>query len=62
MVCVYLCWLLVMLLFSRCVEDLFVGWWWLIEVLGVVLWVLVWDGEGVIGCWCGGWLELIIEC
>lgn len=42
MVCAYSRWLLVMLLPSRCAEDLFAGWWRLIEALGRCR-----------GCWCG---------
>src|SRR5258708_37374910 len=34
---------------SRYAEDLFAGWWQLIETLGAVPRVLVWDGEGAIG-------------
>lgn len=48
MVCAYSRWLLAMLLPSRCAEDLFAGWWRLIEALGAVPRVLVWDGEGAI--------------
>lgn len=52
MVCAYSRWLLAMLLPSRCAEDLFAGWWRLIEALGAVPRVLVWDGEGAgRRCW-----------
>jgi len=46
MVCAYSRWLLALLLPSRWAEDLFAGWWRLIERLGAVPRVLVWDGEG----------------
>jgi transposase len=36
---------------SRSAEDLFAGWWTLIERLGRVPRVLVWDGEGAVGKW-----------
>ena len=42
--------------------DLFAGWWQLIEKLGAVPRVLVWDGEGAIGRWRGGKVELTGEC
>jgi transposase len=34
---------------SRTAEDLFAGWWWLLERLGAVPHTLVWDGEGAVG-------------
>jgi transposase len=34
---------------SRSAEDLFAGWWWLLERLGAVPRTLVWDGEGAVG-------------
>lgn len=36
---------------SRSAEDLFAGWWTLIERLGAVPRVLVWDGESAVGKW-----------
>jgi transposase len=36
---------------SRSAEDLFAGWWTLIERLGRVPRVLVWDGEAAVGKW-----------
>ena len=36
---------------SRSAEDLFAGWWALLERLGRVPRVLVWDGEGAVGKW-----------
>ena len=34
---------------SRCAEDLFAGWWQLLQRLGGVARTLVWDGEGAVG-------------
>jgi len=51
MLCAYSCWLLAMLLPSRCTEDLFDGWWRLMAVLGAVPRVLAWDGEDATGRW-----------
>ena len=62
MVLGYSRWLLAMLLPSRRAEDLFAGWWQLIERLGAVPRVLVWDGEGAIGRRRGGRSELTGEC
>jgi transposase len=47
---------------ARCAEDLFAGWWQLIEALGAVPRVLVWDGEGAIGRWRAGKAELTGDC
>jgi transposase len=49
MVTGYARWLSARLLPSRCAEDLFAGWWQLLEGLGGVPRVLVWDGEGAVG-------------
>jgi transposase len=62
MVCGYSRWLLAVLLPSRRAEDLFAGWWRLIQLLGAVPRVLVWDGEGAIGRWRGGRAELTAAC
>jgi len=62
MVLGYSRWLLGLLLPSRRAEDLFAGWWRLIERLGAVPRVLVWDGEGAIGRWRGGRSELTEHC
>ncbi len=62
MVCGYSRWLSAILIPSRRSEDLFAGWWQLINGLGVVPRVLVWDGEGAIGRWRGGRSELTSEC
>jgi len=55
-------WLSAMLIPTRSAADLFAGWWQLIEKLGAVPRVLVWDGEGAIGRWRGGKVELTGEC
>jgi hypothetical protein len=47
---------------SRAAEDLFAGWWQLIDALGAVPRALVWDGEGAIGRWRAGRPELTGEC
>jgi transposase len=62
MVCGYSRWLSAVLIPSRRCEDLFAGWWQLINRLGSVPRVLVWDGEGAIGRWRGGRSELTTEC
>lgn len=62
MVCGYSRWLCAVLIPSRRAEDLFAGWWRLIETLGAVPRVLVWDGEGAIGRWRGGRVELTEDC
>lgn len=58
----YARWLRAVLIPTRRAEDLFAGWWQLIEQLGAVPRVLVWDGEGAIGRWRGGRAELTAEC
>jgi transposase len=62
MVTGYSRWLSAVLIPSRRSEDLFAGWWQLIEALGSVPRVLVWDGEGAIGRWRAGRPELTAEC
>jgi hypothetical protein len=47
---------------TRSSQDLFAGWWQLIERLGSMPRVLVRDGEGAIGPWRAGWVELTGEC
>jgi transposase len=49
MVSGYSRWLAALLIPSRSVEDLFDGWWRLINGLGGVPRLLVWDGEGAVG-------------
>ncbi len=58
----YARWLSAVLIPSRRAEDLFAGWWQLISGLGSVPRVLVWDGEGAIGRWRAGRVELTGEC
>ncbi|MGH3126006.1 MAG: IS21 family transposase, partial [Streptosporangiaceae bacterium] len=58
----YARWLSAVLVPSRHAEDLFAGWWQLIEALGAVPRALVWDGEGAIGRWRAGRPELTAEC
>jgi transposase len=62
MVCGYSRWLSAVLIPSRCAQDLFAGWWQLIAGLGSVPRVLVWDGEGAIGRWRAGRVELTEAC
>ena len=62
MVTGYSRWLSALLIPTRSAADLFAGWWQLIERLGSVPRVLVWDGEGAIGRWRGGKVELTAEC
>jgi transposase len=49
MVTGYARWLAARLIPSRAAEDLFAGWWQLLQGLGAVPRVLVWDGEGAVG-------------
>jgi transposase len=62
MVTGYSRWLSGLLIPTRSAVDLFAGWWQLIERLGAVPRVLVWDGEGAIGRWRAGRVELTAEC
>lgn len=62
MVTGYARWLLAVLIPSRKAQDLFAGWWQLLEQLQAVPRVLVWDGEGAIGRWRGARSELTGEC
>jgi transposase len=62
MVTGYSRWLSAVLIPTRRSEDLFAGWWQLIQALGSVPRVLVWDGEGAIGRWRAGRVELTREC
>jgi hypothetical protein len=54
--------MLAVLIPSRRAEDLYAGWWSLIETLGAVPRVLVWDGEGAVGRWRGRRTELTAAC
>jgi transposase len=62
MISAYSRWLMAILIPTRRAEDLFAGWWELICGLGAVPRALVWDGEGAIGRWRGGRVELTKEC
>ena len=62
MVTGYARWDCAVLIPSRRAEDLFTGWWQLIEGLGAVPRVLVWDGEGAVGRWRGRRSELTADC
>ena len=62
MVTGYSRWLSGLLIPTRSAADLFAGWWQLIKQLGAVPRVLVWDGEGAIGRWRAGRVELTAEC
>jgi transposase len=62
MVCAYSRWLSALLLPTRTAADLFAGWWQLIAGLGAVSRTLVWDGEGAIGRWRAGRVELTASC
>jgi len=60
-VCGYCRWLSARLLPSRTAEDLFAGWWALIQQLGAVPRLLVWDGEAAVGRWRRGVSELTAD-
>ena len=62
MVTGYSRWLSAVLIPTRRTEDLFAGWWQLTNGLGAVPRVLVWDGEGAIGRWRAGRVELTGDC
>jgi len=62
MVLGYSRWASALLLPSRGADDLFAGWWQLIDAVGAVPRVLVWDGERAIGRWRGRRSELTVEC
>jgi transposase len=55
-------WLSAVLVPSRQAQDLFAGWWQLIDRLGAVPRTLVWDGEGAVGRWRAGKPELTGDC
>jgi transposase len=58
----YARWALALLLPTRRPEDLYVGWWRLLEQLGAVPRVLVWDGEAAVGRWRPRQPELTAAC
>ena len=62
MVTGYSRWLSGQLIPTRAAPDLFAGWWQVISRLGAVPRTLVWDGEGAVGRWRSGRVELTGEC
>ncbi len=62
MVTGYSRWLSAVLIPTRSAADLFAGWWQLLEGLRGVPRVLVWDGEGAVGRWRAGRVELTADC
>lgn len=58
----YARWASGLLLPTRRAEDLYAGWWRLIEQLGAVPRVLVWDGEAAVGRWRSRQSELTSAC
>jgi transposase len=62
MVTGYSRWLSAVLIPTRSAEDLFAGWWQLIEGLGAAPRLLVWDGEGAVGRYRRGESELTRDC
>jgi transposase len=62
MVTGYARWAAAVLVPSRRAEDLYAGWWQLIDTLGAVPRVLVWDGEGAVGRWRARRSELTRDC
>jgi transposase len=58
----YARWALALLLPTRRAEDLYAGWWRLLEQLGAVPRVLVWDGEAAVGRWRPRQPELTSAC
>jgi transposase len=58
----YARWVLALLVPTRRAEDLYAGWWRLLQQLGAVPRVLVWDGEGAVGRWRARQPELTSSC
>ena len=58
----YARWASGLLLPSRQAEDLYAGWWRLLNQLGAVPRVLVWDGESAVGRWRARQPELTAAC
>lgn len=58
----YARWALALLLPTRRAEDLYAGWWRLLEQLGGVPRVLVWDGEAAVGRWRPRQPQLTTAC
>ena len=62
MISSYSHWLSAVLIPTRKAEDLFPGWWELLQQLGSVPRILTWDSEVAIGRWQGGKEEITAEC
>lgn len=62
MVSGYSRWVSAVLIPTRAAEDLYAGWWRLIDRLGAVPRVLVWDGEAAVGRWRARRSELTVQC
>ena len=58
----YARWASALLVPTRRAEDLYAGWWRLLEQLGAVPRVLVWDGEAAVGRWRPRQPELTAAC
>jgi transposase len=58
----YARWASALLLPTRQAEDLYAGWWRLMQQLGTVPRVLVWDGEAAVGRWRARQPELTAAC
>jgi transposase len=58
----YARWVLAVLVLTRRAEDLYAGWWRLLQQLGAVPRVLVWDGEGAVGRWRARQPQLTTAC
>jgi transposase len=58
----YARWASALLLPTRRAEDLYAGWWRLLEQLGAAPRVLVWDGEAAVGRWRPRQSELTSAC
>jgi transposase len=58
----YARWALALLLPTRRAEDLYAGWWRMLQQLGAVPRVLVWDGEAAVGRWRPRQPELTPAC
>jgi transposase len=58
----YARWALALLLPTRRAEDLYAGWWRLLQQLGAVPRVLVWDGEAAVGRWRPRQPQLTAAC
>src|SRR5215216_1378166 len=58
----YARWASALLVPTRRAEDLYTGWWRLLQQLGAVPRVLVWDGEGSVGRWRARQPQLTTAC